>query len=146
MNSIILDFLIDWFSWCQDHSEELKEINSNLEFDLHRLNFIKLIEQGPKFQLEALKYSRNFTPYANKCHKGSRFSTWLVEIHINYIYILRDSASHGRSVVRGQRSQRLAIQILSRRKPLARRSRRVSQGRLQADGPSSRMSFKYMVR
>jgi hypothetical protein len=33
------------------------------------LNFIKLVEQGPKAQCEALKYARNLTPYANQCAK-----------------------------------------------------------------------------
>lgn len=55
--------------WCNRNREKLKEINSSLEFNLHRLNFIKLIEQGAKFQHEALKYSRNFTPFALTCKK-----------------------------------------------------------------------------
>ena len=48
---------------------KLKEINSTLEFNLHRLNFIKLITQGAKLQLDALKYARNFTPFASSCKK-----------------------------------------------------------------------------
>ena len=36
---------------------------------MHRLNFIKLVQQGPKAQLEALKYARNFTSFANECSK-----------------------------------------------------------------------------
>ncbi len=56
-------------SWCAENSTELKTINSNLEFNLHRLNFIKLITQGTKSQIQALKYARNFTPYANTCSK-----------------------------------------------------------------------------
>lgn len=55
--------------WCQTNSEKLKEINSFLEFNLHRLNFLQLVQQGAKKQSEALKYSRNFTPYAHKCQK-----------------------------------------------------------------------------
>ena len=56
--------------WCQSHSAQLKEINSNLEFNLHKLNFIKIIvEQGTKAQASALKYARNFTPFASQCAK-----------------------------------------------------------------------------
>ena len=44
-------------------------MNSSLEFNLHRLNFIKLLQQGSSMQTEALKYARNFTPFANECAK-----------------------------------------------------------------------------
>lgn len=53
--------------WCKQHSEKLKGINSFLEFNLHRLNFLHLVIS--KKQLEALRYSRNFTPFATKCQK-----------------------------------------------------------------------------
>jgi hypothetical protein len=56
--------------WCNQNSKKLKEINSALEFNLHRLNFIKILQQGSKNQLEALKYARNFTPYAKENSKG----------------------------------------------------------------------------
>jgi hypothetical protein len=59
------------FRWCAKNQIQLKEMNSSLEFNLHRLNFIKLISQGTKQQLEALKYARNFTPFANTCKKGN---------------------------------------------------------------------------
>lgn len=55
--------------WCFSNSLKLKEINSLLEFNLHKINFIKIVQQGPKFQIEALKYARNFTPFADKCQK-----------------------------------------------------------------------------
>lgn len=55
--------------WCQSNSEKLKQINSPLEFNLHRLNFLKLVQQGSIKQSEALKYSRNFTSFAVKCQK-----------------------------------------------------------------------------
>lgn len=48
---------------------ELKAISSSLEFKLHRIKFIQLVQQGPKAQLEALKYSRNFTLFANEWTK-----------------------------------------------------------------------------
>jgi len=55
--------------WCRVNSEQLKELNSFLEFNLHRLNFIQLIQQGVSKQGEALIYARNFSPFANKCQK-----------------------------------------------------------------------------
>ena len=55
--------------WCKKNQIKLKEINSPLEFNVHRLNFIKLIKQGAKLQLDALKYARNFTPFAYSCKK-----------------------------------------------------------------------------
>ena len=55
--------------WCHQNGHKLKEINSFLEFNLHRLNFIKLIQQGAKFQVEALKYARNFTLFADRSQK-----------------------------------------------------------------------------
>jgi len=58
-----------WTRWCQANSEKLKEINSFLEFNLHRLNFIQLVQQGAAKQSEALKYARNFTPFAHKCSR-----------------------------------------------------------------------------
>jgi hypothetical protein len=66
----MIEFLLFENRWCSKNSKELKEINSNLEFNLHRLNFIKLVQQGVSKQHEALKYSRNFTPFAAKCSKG----------------------------------------------------------------------------
>lgn len=55
--------------WCQNNAEKLKGINSFLEFNLHRLNFLQLVQQGSKKQSEALKYARNFTPFAHRCQK-----------------------------------------------------------------------------
>lgn len=68
--------------WCKKNSKELREINSFLEFNLHRLNFIKLVQQGPSKQHDALKYSRNFTPFANQCSKEiQRLMGSLIYIH-----------------------------------------------------------------
>ncbi len=61
-----------FFRWCYANRKKLNEINSSLEFNLHRLNFIKLILQDNKqrAQCELLKYARNFTPFASTCKKG----------------------------------------------------------------------------
>lgn len=68
--------------WCEQNSDKLREINSFLEFNLHRFNFIKLIQQGAKKQSEALKYSRNFTPYGRRCSKEiQRLMTSLLYIN-----------------------------------------------------------------
>ena len=55
--------------WCSQNAERLQEINSFLEFNLHRLNFIKLVQQGSRKQIEALRYSRNFQPFGQKCSR-----------------------------------------------------------------------------
>ncbi|KAL5017184.1 hypothetical protein ScPMuIL_006773 [Solemya velum] len=50
--------------WAEQNRNGLIEINSSIEFKLHRLQFIDLIRQGPERQLEALMYTRNFAPFA----------------------------------------------------------------------------------
>lgn len=55
--------------WCSQNAEKLRENNSFLEFNLHRLNFIKLIQQGSKKQIDALCYSRKFQPFGYKCSR-----------------------------------------------------------------------------
>jgi E3 ubiquitin-protein transferase RMND5 len=69
-------------NWCYKNRSKLKEINSTLEFNLHRLNFIRLVQQGSTKQTEALKYSRNFTPFASTCRKEiQRLMGSLLYIH-----------------------------------------------------------------
>lgn len=55
--------------WCLRNREKLAEMNSNIEFNLHRLNFIKFIQEKPKKQTDAILYARNFTPFARTCQK-----------------------------------------------------------------------------
>lgn len=52
--------------WAQANCDRLREINSSLEFKLHRLKFISMIKQGPTAQLAALYYSRNFEKFAEQ--------------------------------------------------------------------------------
>jgi hypothetical protein len=51
-------------SWAQINRESLQEHNSTLEFKLHRLHFIELIERGASCQAEAVQYAKNFAPFA----------------------------------------------------------------------------------
>ncbi|XP_078220831.1 E3 ubiquitin-protein transferase RMND5B isoform X3 [Callithrix jacchus] len=50
--------------WAVSHRQRLLELNSSLEFKLHRLHFIHLLAGGPEKQLEALSYARHFQPFA----------------------------------------------------------------------------------
>lgn len=44
--------------WAQAHRQSLEAQNSSLEFKLHRLRFIDLIQRGPLGQAEAIMYAR----------------------------------------------------------------------------------------
>lgn len=46
--------------WVEQHRESLEAQNSNLEFKLHRLRFIGLIQEGPGRQEHAIQYARNY--------------------------------------------------------------------------------------
>jgi hypothetical protein len=65
----------DVFSWARANCDRLREINSSLEFKLHRLKFISMIKQGPTAQLAALYYSRNFEKFAEQHARGIIFIT-----------------------------------------------------------------------
>ncbi|XP_053575798.1 E3 ubiquitin-protein transferase RMND5B isoform X2 [Bombina bombina] len=51
--------------WAISHRQRLRELNSSLEFRLHRLHFISLLSGGPHKQVEALTYARHFQPFAS---------------------------------------------------------------------------------
>lgn len=59
-----------YFSWAHTHAVKLREMNSSLEFKLHRLKFINLIKEGPSAQLAALYYSKNFEKFADQHARG----------------------------------------------------------------------------
>lgn len=69
-----------YFSWAHTHAVKLREMNSSLEFKLHRLKFINLIKEGPSAQLAALYYSKNFEKFADQHARG---------IHMYFIVINR---------------------------------------------------------
>jgi hypothetical protein len=50
--------------WAESNRERLMAQNSSLEFKLHRLQFIELLQHGLDSQWEAIQYSRNFSPFA----------------------------------------------------------------------------------
>ena len=57
--------------WAVSHRQRLLELNSSLEFKLHRLQFIRLLAGGPEKQLEALSYARHFQPFAHVHQRGT---------------------------------------------------------------------------
>ncbi|OWF43962.1 protein RMD5 homolog A-like [Mizuhopecten yessoensis] len=52
--------------WATSNKDRLREINSCLEFKLHRLKFIDLLRQGHMSQTEALYYSRHLSQFASQ--------------------------------------------------------------------------------
>ncbi|EFN90030.1 protein RMD5 homolog A isoform X2 [Harpegnathos saltator] len=56
--------------WAKKHREALMAQNSSLEFKLHRLQFIRLVQQGPCKQTEAILYARqNLTRFVGRHEK-----------------------------------------------------------------------------
>lgn len=54
--------------WASEHKEDLHKRGSNLEFQLHRLRFIKLLESN---KMEALYYGRtHFDEFADRHMPG----------------------------------------------------------------------------
>lgn len=62
--------------WAVSHRQRLLELNSSLEFKLHRLHFIRLLAGGPEKQLEALSYARHFQPFARLHQRGECSGGW----------------------------------------------------------------------
>jgi len=52
--------------WTNANRERLLQLNSNLEFSLHKLKFIELLKGGVQGQMAAVDYARNFAPFAEK--------------------------------------------------------------------------------
>ncbi|XP_066595553.1 E3 ubiquitin-protein ligase RMND5A isoform X2 [Prorops nasuta] len=56
--------------WAKKHREALLVQNSSLEFKLHRLHFIRLVQQGQSKQTEAIMYARkNLTQFVGRHEK-----------------------------------------------------------------------------
>lgn len=62
-------------SWAIANRQRLLDLNSSLEFKLHRLFFISLLSGGISKQMEALQYARHFQPFASQ-HQRGRQHTW----------------------------------------------------------------------
>lgn len=56
--------------WAVTNRQRLLDLNSSLEFKLHRLYFISLLNGGIGNQLEALQYARHFQPFASQHQRG----------------------------------------------------------------------------
>lgn len=61
-----------WFPcrWAIANRQRLLDLNSTLEFKLHRLYFISLLNGGIGNQVEALRYARHFQPFAAHHQRG----------------------------------------------------------------------------
>ena len=57
--------------WTQVNREALQKQGSSLEFRLHRLHFIELVKEGGERQFDALRYAKNFAPFAATHAKGA---------------------------------------------------------------------------
>ncbi|CAG0897335.1 unnamed protein product [Darwinula stevensoni] len=56
--------------WARRHREKLQEKASRLEFKLHKLKFLEILNSGAGSQLAAVKYAReNFPPFAQQHEK-----------------------------------------------------------------------------
>lgn len=56
--------------WAVTNRQRLLDLNSSLEFKLHRLYFISLLSGGIGNQMEALQYARHFQPFASQHQRG----------------------------------------------------------------------------
>jgi len=56
--------------WAVTNRQRLLDLNSSLEFKLHRLYFISLLGGGINNQMEALQYARHFQPFASQHQRG----------------------------------------------------------------------------
>lgn len=55
--------------WCRAYSSELNVRNSSLEFKLHRLAYLQLLEKGVNAQAEAIAYTRAHFNKFIKCYE-----------------------------------------------------------------------------
>lgn len=60
--------------WAVTNRQRLLDLNSSLEFKLHRLYFISLLSGGISNQMEALQYARHFQPFASQHQRGKHYS------------------------------------------------------------------------
>lgn len=59
--------------WVISNKDKLSSFDSCLEFKLHKLRFIQILEQGPIHQWEAINYSQNFAPFGRPFKEEIQF-------------------------------------------------------------------------
>ncbi|KAK7922100.1 hypothetical protein WMY93_009002 [Mugilogobius chulae] len=64
LNNFVL--FVCFIRWAVTNRQRLLDLNSSLEFKLHRLYFISLLSGGISNQVEALQYARHFQPFASQ--------------------------------------------------------------------------------
>lgn len=74
---LIINILFMFFRWAVTNRQRLLDLNSSLEFKLHRLFFISLLSGGISNQMEALQYARHFQPFASQHQRGIYCKTCL---------------------------------------------------------------------
>lgn len=88
----ILDCLKDHnldpaLAWVTNHRESLEMQNSSLEFKLHRLQFISLIQKGENTQTEAINYARtHFYKFVHRHEKGNYIVILLILIVLFFTF------------------------------------------------------------
>src|SRR5690348_17166417 len=101
INIIITFFYCAFFRWCEENRDALKTHGSSLEFKLHRLNFIHMLEGGPNSQREAVVYARKIFPLFQNHEQGNiYFIEYMIRRNFNIVYNLteifyRNSSSYG---------------------------------------------------
>ncbi|KAK2713081.1 E3 ubiquitin-protein ligase RMND5A-like isoform X2 [Artemia franciscana] len=71
-------------AWCDRHKDKLHEMGSSLEFKLHRLCFISLIQEGPSRQKDALTYARIYLPKFAGTHQKEFQSLMATLLYVSH--------------------------------------------------------------
>lgn len=72
INAILLTMrngdITEALDWAQRHHDELRKIESKLEFKLHRYRFVQLLEEGGEKRSEVLAYAKVFSRFDDPSH------------------------------------------------------------------------------
>lgn len=106
----ILDSLKDHnlepaLTWVSQHHESLEKQNSSLEFKLHRLHFVNLLQKGESAQTEAINYARtHFYKFVRRHEKGN-----LVLKYLNMFFLTNTVNLHSQIVLIVNKTWKLII-------------------------------------